>query len=153
MTFQSKRLLSIAMCCLVCGLNPLALSDTFWCHRCHSQACTISIVFLALQSWNSNFSFRGHSGQSSRHPCGEPLSGTMLAPSSSIKVAIHICALGCIHSAESEQWQTILLGDSRRLAFSFVLHTRISFTPNLLNRTGRLHLCFRCVYTMANKNY
>ena len=79
---------------------------------CHSGARTIWVVFLALQTWNSYFCFRGPVAmcelslgvptRSSRRPHGEPLRGTVLTPSSSTKVAAHIWARGCIQSGESQ---------------------------------------------------
>ena len=84
----------------------------------------------------------------------EPLSGTMLVLSSLTKVAMHICTHGGIHSGDGQQRQSILWGDSCRITFSFASHTLVNFTPIFLNRTGRLLLCFCCVYTAANKwNY
>ena len=83
--------------------------------------------------------------RSSHRPHGKPLSSTMLALSSSTAVAVHIACRG-IHSSESQHWQTILQGDRRRLTFSFAPHTCVNFTTIFLNRMGRLHLCFCCVY-------
>ena len=86
-------------------LNSLAPNDTF---RCHSGTCNIWVVFLALRSWNNNFNFRGPvvmwefwldvPTQSSRHLHSEPLSSTMLALSSSMKIAVYICVCGGIRT-------------------------------------------------------
>ena len=130
-------------------------NDTF---RCHKGACKFSVVFLALQSWNSNLRFRGSvamwelsfsvPSQSSRHLHGEPLSDTMLAPSSLMKVAIHICACACIQSSKSLQRQTNLWGHRR--TFSFAPHTFVNFTLIFINRMSYLHCCFHCIHTMVN---
>ena len=78
----------------------------------------------------------------------------MLALSSSKKVAIHSCSHWCIHVGVSQQWKTILLGDSFRHNFSFAPHSCVNFTPIFLDKTSCVHLCFRCVYTTAkNKKY
>ena len=119
--------------------------------------------FLELQSWNSNFRFRdpvamrdfslGVPTWSSHRPHRESLSGTMLAPSSSTKKAVHICVHGCIHSGEGQLRQTILWGDSRRPTFNFAPHTCVNFMPIFVDQTSCLRHCFCCVYTaMNNKN-
>ena len=129
-----------------------------------TEQAKLRVSFLALQNWNSNFRFRGPvarwklslgiPSQSPVCPHNEPLSGTMLVLSSLTKVAMHICTHGGIHSGDGQQRQSILWGDSCRITFSFASHTLVNFTPIFLNRTGRLLLCFCCVYTAANKwNY
>ena len=134
-------------------------NDTF---RWHNGACRIWVVFLALQSWNSNLCFRGSVAmwelslgiptRSSRRPHGEPLSDTMLAPSSSPKVAVHFCVRVCIQSSKSLQHQTILWG--RRHTFSFAPYTCVNFTLIFLNQTSYLYHCFLCMHKMENyKNY
>ena len=117
---------------------------------------------MALQCWNSNLRFRGSVAMrelslgvpiwSSHRPHGKPLSETMLAPSSSTKVAVHICVCLCIQSSESLQQQTILWGC--RHTFIFAPHTCVNFTLIFLNRMSYLYHSFFCMHTMANnKNY
>ena len=135
--------------------------DTF---RCDNEAHKIWVGFLPLQSWNSNFRFRGAVAMwelslgepiwSSRCSHGEQLSNTMLAPSYSTKVTIHICACMCIHRNEINRRQTILRDDSRRLTFSAAPHTCMNFALIFLDWTSCLYCCFRCVYIMVNNtNY
>ena len=139
-------------------------NDTF---SCHNGACKIWVVFLALQSWNSNFCFRGPVAMwelslgvptlSSHSPNGESVSGTMLVLSSSTKVAIHMCAGVYIEVRLNSDKQSYGM---TALDLSSVLHPTLASTtcpnymPIFLDWTNCLHVCFRCIYTMVdNKNY
>ena len=85
-------------------------------------------------------------------PHGEPLSGSMLAPSSSTKVAVHICARRCIQSGESQQRPYgVTVVD-----LSSASHPTLTLTSHPSSSTKRAVsiVASVCVYTTAsNKNY
>ena len=77
----------------------------------------------------------------------------MLAPSSSMKVTLHIAQAGVYIAARVNSNKHSCGVTAVDLALA-LYPTSVTFTPIFLNRTSRLHLCFRCIYTTANnKNY
>ena len=113
---------------------------------CRKEISWIAIVCMCTTTavWELSL------GVPTRYSCclhGKPLSGTMLAPLSSMKVAGEDIAAKVNRDEQSYGWQPLSYLQLRTL-------TRVNFTPIFLNRVSCLHCCVRCVYTMAsNKTY